>query len=665
MAEIRLRTKSELKRFVASNVKRKGWTDDMVSILIDVLWRDPFTMRTAGFYYPGGTDAIIDFDNATRTFSILPVDPLVQDFIPRYGFYSWSRKAVYHRKYETEIIELPNEEGLYAIYFAADETVRSQTLHYIKNPSEAETKDLYLKYVIISFVYWDYDNQTALYFGDDRHGSEWNPQQHWQNHNTNQAQRDSGLQIINLEINEDGSLDSHAKFSITAGAIWHDDIFLNIPEVAVNATIPILYFTTAGKPRYTQTTGFGIHKTNARIGYNLDGTSIAEVTNGYYCLYHLFASNEHFNVSRKVVSVMGRQQYEKLAEPYTFVNAELDAIYTAMPQQGKCYLGSIIIQTDDAYTNAVKARIVGVIGEVHPPVTIGEASTDFLEIDEKQVLNFQPGKLVKQNAHGFTPGDAIRVSDAFYVKAQGNTAANAQTAGIVTRVIDSEQFYFQSDGFLIDEQFIAGEEYFLSPTIAGLITAIPDNREWSVGEVRQSLGWGTPQGFKIEIDVGDEIGQEVLDNSVQSEKSVAGNGTATNKIRLVNDQLNPANFKYYGTNDVAAKGYHNLPQEAVQILTGLTPTFDLNLGRGARLTLSGNTILTFLNLKANDTGHIDVVQSTGGHTLSFVGATIQIAENSYQAAAQVKLTGIAASRDVVAYWYTGTILKIAVIKNFQ
>jgi hypothetical protein len=76
------------------------------------------------------------------------------------------------------------------------------------------------------------------------------------------------------------------------------------------------------------------------------------------------------------------------------VDPELDEIVTYMPQQGRCYLGSIVIQTSDDYTNDVKARIVALAGnQSHPPVTIHADSQEHLSIDENQVISFNPYEL--------------------------------------------------------------------------------------------------------------------------------------------------------------------------------------------------------------------------------------------------------------------------------
>lgn len=84
------------------------------------------------------------------------------------------------------------------------------------------------------------------------------------------------------------------------------------------------------------------------------------------------------------------------------------------------------------------------------------------------------GDLVTQAAHGFVVGDVIRVSGInTYAKAQANSVANAEVAGIVTDVIDANNFEFTVEGILTVgvPAEAAGTVLFLSPTTAGALTA--------------------------------------------------------------------------------------------------------------------------------------------------------------------------------------------------
>jgi hypothetical protein len=380
MADKRLRTKSEVKRFF-TNLKGKKITDDMISILIDVLWRNRSNMRTSGFRISGGLDSVISFDIPSRTFSIAPFDPVEPTYSPRFTFYSWSYQADFNERRSSETIQIPDEEGLFAIFYATNETTREQSLHYIKNPTETELTTIYLRKIVISFIYWDATAGEVIHFGDDRHGSEWNPPVHRYIHDAFHAKRKNGLQLTGMVLAGDGSLDSEAQFTISGGIMLHDDFELTIPDSTTS--IPIIY-SLGSLPRFLSNPGYGIAKGTNRIYFNSGQISLAECASGNYCLYHIFATNEILTTSRKTISVMGIAEYTTLADAYANVNFELDSVFTYMPQQGACYIGSIIVQTDDTYSNSIKARIVSIVAkETHPPVSIAPGSEIYLSINDK------------------------------------------------------------------------------------------------------------------------------------------------------------------------------------------------------------------------------------------------------------------------------------------
>jgi len=116
----------------------------------------------------------------------------------------------------------------------------------------------------------------------------------------------------------------------------------------------------------------------------------------------------------------------------------------------------------------------------------------------------RPEPIITQEEHGFTAGTPIRNNGTTYIKAQADNDINAQVCGIVSEVINENQFRYVSDGF-IPGDWIKGAEYFLCPYEAGKMIILPDPEVWEVGQVRMSLGFGTTKGFKVEIDVGDVI----------------------------------------------------------------------------------------------------------------------------------------------------------------
>ena len=117
--------------------------------------------------------------------------------------------------------------------------------------------------------------------------------------------------------------------------------------------------------------------------------------------------------------------------------------------------------------------------------------------------------IINQPGHGFIVGDVIRHNGTMYIKAQANNDVNAQACGIVSEIIDGDNFKFIADGF-IQGAWTNGAEYFLSPTTPGQLITLTDPETWNVGEVRLSCGWGTTLGLKVEIDVGDVISEYLM-----------------------------------------------------------------------------------------------------------------------------------------------------------
>jgi hypothetical protein len=398
MEDERSLSKSELKR-IFTNLTRRKITDVMMSVLIDLCYNEKTNIRSSGFNYPGGTDSVMSWNDGTRTFTITPFDPEVDEWKARYAIWSWAGSAVLHRRTKTETIELPNEEGLFCIYFDKGVDIRYQVLKYIKNPTEAELKELYTEKVIVTFIYWDAAAGEALHFGDDRHGSEWTPQIHWYLHNAFRARRKTGLQFESYIADGDGSLNDHAKFSITSGVMLHDDFELAI--TGAGPGLPILY-AFGGVPRFVANSGYAIYKGASRLCFNSGLNTINQCADENFVLYHIFATNEILTTSRKIVSVMGTHEYTTAGDAFKGLDAELDEIAVYMPQQGRCYLGSVLFQTSDAYGNDINGRVIVLMnGDTHPPVSIAPGSEAYLFINELQQLGINVDALPGGEAYAY------------------------------------------------------------------------------------------------------------------------------------------------------------------------------------------------------------------------------------------------------------------------
>lgn len=115
-------------------------------------------------------------------------------------------------------------------------------------------------------------------------------------------------------------------------------------------------------------------------------------------------------------------------------------------------------------------------------------------------------KQVSQVSHGFAENDAIRLDPVseLWVKAKGDTPANAGTMGVVKQVLSVNVFTYQYAGILErnPNPWSLGVPYFLSNATAGAIITEPT---YTVGQVRQYIGTGVPEGLLLEIDLGHEL----------------------------------------------------------------------------------------------------------------------------------------------------------------
>ena len=80
---------------------------------------------------------------------------------------------------------------------------------------------------------------------------------------------------------------------------------------------------------------------------------------------------------------------------------------------------------------------------------------------------------VEQTGHALVVGDVVRWNATAYVKAQADSETNAEVAGMVTEVVDVDNFVLTTGGpveglaGLVDSNPV----YYLSDTVAGALTA--------------------------------------------------------------------------------------------------------------------------------------------------------------------------------------------------
>lgn len=522
--------KTELIRRI-SDIVRNGWNNNAIRDLIESLWRDPYSHRTSGFVREGGTDARISVNLEVTMVEEVPVYSITFTIAPKerkFDFYQFREILTYHKKYEAESISFEAKEGLHAVYYDFDPVTYEQVLGHWHNPTLQQLRDLYEWMVPITFIYFDADSHQVIYYGDNRHGSWWNPWIHYTLQRTINSMRETGLELTNIEADGDGSLDVHAQFGISAGSCFHGDIRAESSGALPGTDLPVLYFKEGNQPRIYGD-GHGSLAVQGLLCFNPAG-SIIPANDRWFVMVHVFYTNCIYN---PFIAVMGQDQYEKLSTASYLVPSEVAEARAKLPHQYLLHVGTLIYQTSAAFTNRYHSRIVsqayGVITDmsvtgdgsaVHPVVLVGDQCTPgqqmYYGTDLQGVKGYHPlsgvvdpGSIILQPDHGLEVGVAIRHDGVRYVRALADNDTHAQVCGIVNEILDPDRFRYVVDGFIPSSpqvEWVMGNEYFLSPLVPGEIITLKDPEVWMIGQVRLSLGWGTTRGLKVEIDVGDVVG---------------------------------------------------------------------------------------------------------------------------------------------------------------
>lgn len=298
------------------------------------------------------TDSAISFNNTTRTFTIAPVAD---------AYVLWLAGGEVYKK-ETNTVTISNTTGLHYIYFDADDGLLKSTTVFNTN--------IFSKHAVVSILFWQIDQQQAIYFADERHGMVMDGATHAYLHQTFGAQYRSGLAITGITADANGSLASHAQFGLQNGRIADEDIEItitdNLPqELSTVAQLPVFYRQGAATNWYKTTAdnyplllpGDSIYYTGtSRPAYNHEvaGTwSIDEVANNRFFLIHVLATN---NINEPVIVVLGNT-YQTKSAVRAGAQTELANI-TGLPFAEFVPLATVIYEAADAYANSANARVV-------------------------------------------------------------------------------------------------------------------------------------------------------------------------------------------------------------------------------------------------------------------------------------------------------------------
>jgi hypothetical protein len=301
-----------------------------------------FTVMKEPTGFPNRTDSTISFDDFTRTLFVSPVGASFDFYI----------KGIKFSKFVAVGRQIPNTTGIHYLYFDNTGTLVT-TMVFSTN--------IFTEGAFVAVVYWDASASGAdriVTFGEERHGLTMDSATHAYLHTTHGAAFANGCGLTNFTINA-GNNNADAQFTSLSGLIWDEDINHVIPS---QTQFPILYRLNGTWKKktadafpliYNGTAGY----TGTRPAYNLNTAgvwSLAEVPNTHFFLIHMFATND---VNYPVIGILGENQYNTKPSAEDAAKTEIRTI-SGLPVTEFCPIGSVIFQTNTAYSNIPKARVV-------------------------------------------------------------------------------------------------------------------------------------------------------------------------------------------------------------------------------------------------------------------------------------------------------------------
>lgn len=291
--------------------------------------------------------SILSFSDDTRTFTIIP-NPEFQVFL----------KGILHKFSTPQSTIITNVNGNHFLYFDYQDGRLKSRVDFVE--------DIITKHAFVSVVYWRADLQKHIYFAEERHGITMDGETHLHLHESLGSQYVSGLSLLNIISDSDGSLDTNSQFGIQVGIIRDEDIKIAIQdELPQNLSpigqFPVLYRT--GNNLWNKTTPdlfpLILNGDNGYVGtlpaHNyFDGTNwvLGQTSNNNYILVHVLATND---IENPVICILGNQYTTKsLAKE----NAQVEfSTYIGLPFTEFVLVATVIFLVKDVFTNTSKAVI--------------------------------------------------------------------------------------------------------------------------------------------------------------------------------------------------------------------------------------------------------------------------------------------------------------------
>lgn len=293
------------------------------------------------------TQSSISFNAGTRTFTIQPVST---------SFVVWCKGEKY--TYTTaQTVVIPDTAGLHYIYFSSS-GVLSSKMAFFTWDEDAPT----------AYVYWNATDNEAIYFADERHGVTLDWQTHEYLHRTRGAAIANGFTLSGYTISGTGSSNADAQVTLEGGTFFDEDMQIDVvstntptantwqQDLSSPAQIPVLYLSGT-EWKITTPNDYPVKK-GTLLQYNVlsSGTwSVSDITSGDFTVSWILATN---NLNYPVVAVLNQSATNTIgqAEELHFEDLTLPGF----PSVEFRPLYRLIYQSANSYSNATKAKLVGV-----------------------------------------------------------------------------------------------------------------------------------------------------------------------------------------------------------------------------------------------------------------------------------------------------------------
>jgi len=304
-----------------------------------------YTLRTEWLQngFVDTADIDLSWDDGSRTLTIEPASSTFDYFIA--GIRYTASGAV------TETIT--DTEGTWAFYFDSEGSITS-----VNEPSHTQIDNVIDNYCIMAYVYWDADNNDGRLM-TELHGYRMSPgTHHWIHDNIGSVYK-HGMAMADFVTDASGDVNTHAQFSVATGAFYDEDIGIGLSAVASTTGLEIWYLDGTDW-RWTTNSGYSILTAGTgRMAYNNSGAQ-TEISNNDFGLCHIFATNivADDGTDPKYIAIQGQDDYLTLGQARTGAEVEINnLVYGSLPLQELIPVGTIIFQTGNGYSNAVKSRV--------------------------------------------------------------------------------------------------------------------------------------------------------------------------------------------------------------------------------------------------------------------------------------------------------------------